>query len=67
MECQSCLKCTKVKNNGIYKIKTTSSLFCKYSISTFEGKEIELVNSYTYLGIIIDSKQRFKNHINNLV
>jgi len=33
----------------------------------FEGKEVELVNSYKYLGIIIDSKLCFKNHVINLV
>jgi len=30
-------------------------------------KEVELVNSYKYLGIIIYSKLCFKNHVNNLV
>lgn len=37
------------------------------SILTSEGNEIELVNSYKYLGIIIDSKLCFRIHVNNLV
>ena len=47
--------------------KARSQLLDNCSILSLDGKSIERVSSYKYLGIWIDDKLSFKVHINTLV